>query len=692
MKYQRWARPADDPAGRAALERRGVPALPALVLSSRGVDSPDKARAFLSSNLERLTDPFLLKDMDKAVARIRRALADGETVSVYGDYDVDGITSTCLLTSYLRSKGCVVIPHIPDRMEEGYGVSRSALDALAGQGVTLVVTVDCGITAVEETAHAASLGMDLVVTDHHECKERLPAAVAVVDPHRPDCPYPFKALAGVGVALKLVLALEGPDRTEALLEQYGDLAAIGTVADVMELTGENRTIVSRGLASIRRTRRPGLSALLRESGLAEKPLTSMAIGYTLAPRLNASGRMGCADLAAELLLTRDSARGEELAKTLCALNRERQAIEADIFAQCIELADALPQEERLALVLSGEGWHQGVVGIVASRLSERYSCPTFMICLQDGHGKGSCRSFGGFNLFAALEQCADLLDGFGGHELAAGFTIPEENIPAFRSRMNRLVWQETGGEEMVSTLNLDAEITDLALLTLEEVEQLDLLEPYGAGNPKPVFLLSGCTVVSATEVGGGRHLKLRVSVGGQVFDAIFFSATLRDTGVSAGDRLDLAFTPQINEYRGWRSVQLQITDLRPALTRAQSERALYERFVRGEPISPREAAFLLPSREEFVVLWRYLKERSGPAGVEETPRKLTRNLSRSFGRHAPFPRTMICLQVFDERGLIRLERRGEQLSIHLHQVGGKVDLEESGILRRLHQLMDDSDL
>ena len=688
MKYQQWSRPVDDPAGRAALECAGVPPLPALILSARGVDCPEKARAFLSCGLDRLLDPFLLRDMDKAVARIHQAVERGEIVSVYGDYDVDGITSTCLLTSYLRELGCTVIPHIPDRMEEGYGVSRCALDALAEQGVTLIVTVDCGITALEETAYAASLGMDLVITDHHECKEALPAAVAVVDPHRSDCPYPFKALAGVGVALKLALALEGEAGAGALLERYSDLAAIGTVADVMELTGENRTIVNLGLSSIRHTKRPGLSALLREAGLLEKPLTSMAIGYTLAPRLNASGRMGCADLAAELLLTRDSARGEELAKTLCALNRERQNIEADIFAQCVTLADALPPEERLALVLSGQGWHQGVVGIVASRLSERYSCPTFMICLQDGHGKGSCRSFGGFNLFAALEQCADLLEGFGGHELAAGFTILEENIPAFRARMNRLVWQETGGEEMVSTLCLDAEITDLSLLSLEAVETLDLLEPYGAGNPKPVFLLAGCTVLSASEVGGGRHLKLRVSACGQVFDAIFFSATLADTGVSTGDRLDLAFTPQINEYRGWRSVQLQITDLRPALTRAQSERALYERFVRGEPISPREAAFLLPTREEFVVLWRYLKEHSGPAGVEETPRRLTRNLSRSFGRHAPFPRTMICLEVFDERGLIRLERRGEQLSIRLHQIGGKVDLEESGILRRLHQLME----
>ena len=688
MKYQQWNRPAAEPGGQAALTAAGIAPLPALVLAARGIDDPEKARRFLSSGVELLEDPFALLDMDKAVARITRALQCGETMAVYGDYDVDGITSTCLLTSYLRSRGGDVVLYIPDRMEEGYGVSRGAIDLLHTQGVTLIITVDCGITAVEETGYAAALGMDLVITDHHECKEAIPDAVAVVDPRRPDCPYPFKGLAGVGVALKLVLALGGPEKRDGLLREYADLAAIGTVADVMPLTGENRCIVHMGLRQIRHTGRPGLSALLREAGLAEKPLTSMNIGYTLAPRLNASGRMGCAQVAAELLLTGDSVRGEELAKALCSLNRERQAIEADIFAESVALCEAMPAEERSALVLSGEGWHQGVVGIVASRLAEKYSCPAFMICLQDGHGKGSCRSFGGFNLFAALEQCSDLLEGFGGHELAAGFTIAQEQIGTFRERMNRLVRQRTGGEEMVSELDIDAEITDPSVLTLEQVEAMDILEPYGAGNAKPVFSMTGCTVSSCTEVGGGRHLKLKLAVGGRVFDAIFFAATAAEAGVSTGDRIDIAFCPQINEFRGWRSVQLQITDLRPALTRAQSERALYERFARGEELSPQEAAFLLPSREEFVLLWRYLKGRAGNESVmEESPRRMTRNLSRDFGHHAPLPRTMVCLEVFDERGLISLERHTGSLQIQFRAVEGKVDLEQSSILRRLRALM-----
>lgn len=668
------------------MEAAGIPPLAAMVLCARGLDTPEKAAAFLDSSLGQLRDPLLMKDMDKAAARVARALEAGETIAVYGDYDVDGITSTCLLTDFLRSEGGQVIPYIPDRMEEGYGLNTDALDTLQREGVSLVVTVDCGITAVEEADHARALGVDLVITDHHECKSRLPQAEAVVDPHRSDCPYPFKCLAGVGVALKLVLALGGPARQRELLERYADLAAVGTVADVMSLTGENRTIVRLGLEGLRRTRRPGLKALLREAGLEERPLTSGTIGYTLAPRINASGRMGRAALAGELLLTDSPARGEELAAELCQLNRDRQAIEAEIYEECEALAQALPQQQRYALVLAGEHWHQGVVGIVASRLADKYSCPAFMICLQDGKGKGSCRSFAGFNLFAALEHCAPLLEGFGGHELAAGFTIREENIPAFAQAMNDYVRAATGGEEMVSVLDIDAEVEDPGLLTLEGAESLDLLEPYGAGNPKPVFSLSGCLITALSEVGGGRHLKLKLAAGGRSFDAIFFSATAAQAGVSVGDRVDVAFTPQVNEYRGWRTVQLQVCDLRPALTRAQAERALYEKFRRGEALTPGEAEALLPSREEFVVLWRYLKGHAHPAPLEETAPRLARSIARSAGRRETVMRTLVCLEVFDERGLIRLERTTDHLHIALQAVEGKVDLEDSWILRRLREM------
>ena len=684
MKYGIWNTALPDSAAVDALQQAGYSPLTARVLAGRGCGTPQQAQELLCADAP-LFDPFLLREMDRAVQTVRQALQLGQRIAVFGDYDVDGITATCLLTDFLRGIGADCVVHIPGRLEEGYGLNREAVELLADKGVTLIVTVDCGITAVEEAACAASLGVELVITDHHECKAALPAAAAVVDPRRAGCPYPFKCLAGVGVALKLVLALGGPARRDELLERYADLAAIGTVADVMSLTGENRTIVRLGLEALRRTGRPGLRALLHEAGLDERPLTATAIGYTLAPRINASGRMGCASLAGELLLTDDPARGEELSRALCDLNRERQAIEAEIYTECQAMAEARPQ--RHALVLAGEQWHQGVVGIVASRLAEKYACPAFMICLQDGKGKGSCRSFAGFNLFAALERCAPLLEGFGGHALAAGFTIREENIPAFAAAMNDYVCACTGGEEMVSALDIDGELDDVGLLTLEGVEGLELLEPYGAGNPKPVFSLSGCLVSAVNEVGGGRHLKLKLTASGRSFDAIFFSATAEEAGVGPGDRVDVAFTPQINEYRGWRSVQLQLCDLRPALTRAQAERALYEKFRRGEPLTRQEAEALLPSREEFVTLWRYLKGHVGQAPLEATAHRLARSIARSAGRRETVMRTLVCLEVFDERGLIRLEHTTDHLHIALRSVDGKVNLDDSCIMRKLRHIL-----
>ena len=472
MKFQKWNIGAPDEQDIALLRGAGYPYLLSVVLAARGVHSPEAAAEALDRERSLTLSPMGMKDMDKAVARIQRAIADGETIAVFGDYDVDGITSTVLLMDYLKSCGVKCLRYIPRRVEDGYGLSCEAIRGLRDQGATLMVTVDCGITGNEEVAYAASLGMDVVVTDHHECKEQLPAAVAVVDPHRPDCPYPFKHLAGVGVALKLVLALGGQNREDALFARYCTLAAIGTVADVMRMEGENRTIVSCGLEALPHTDFVGIHALLKEAGLLGKPITSIQIGFVLSPRINAAGRMGAADLAADLLETDDPARAEELARQLCDLNRERQAVEQAICADAADKITHLRSEDRNALVLASEHWHQGVVGIVASRLSEKYSCPSFMIHLKDGVGKGSCRSYGGFNLFAALESCKGLLSGFGGHELAAGFTIPEENIDAFRTRMNRYVRETCGGKLPVSSLEVDAAITCPGAVTLSEVEEL----------------------------------------------------------------------------------------------------------------------------------------------------------------------------------------------------------------------------
>ena len=541
MKYQKWHIGTASEQDTALLKEAGYPSLLATVLAARGITTSEAAAEALERETSLTISPMLMRDMDKAVARIQKALANDETIAVFGDYDVDGITSTVLLLDYLKNCGAKCLRYIPRRIEDGYGLSKDAIQGLRDKGATLMITVDCGITGNEEIDFAASIGMDVVVTDHHECKENLPRAVAVVDPHRPDDTYPFKYLAGVGVALKLVLALGGPDRENALFARYCTLAAIGTIADVMRMEGENRTIVSCGLAALNHTDFVGIHALLKEAGLLGKPITSIQIGFVLSPRINAAGRMGAADLAADLLQETDPAKAEELAKQLCDLNRERQAVEQSICADAIAQIERLRPEERNALVLSSEEWHQGVVGIVASRLSEKYAAPSFMIHLKGGSGKGSCRSYGGFNLFSALESCSDLLDGFGGHELAAGFTIPEENIDTFRQRMNQLVREYQGGGAPEVCLEIDAALTCPSRVTLTEVEALGMLEPYGAGNNRPLFCLMGATLERLQSVGQNRHLKLRLSKGSSQFDGIFFSVSPDTCPVAAGSRVDAAF-------------------------------------------------------------------------------------------------------------------------------------------------------
>ena len=688
MRYDRWTGGDYDADAAERLRGAGYSSLLSAVLAARGAVGPEETACLLERERRLSHSPMLMRDMDKAVERISRALAAGEKMAVFGDYDVDGITATVLLVDYLRSRGGDCVFYIPRRIEEGYGLGCDALRTLRDQGVTLVITVDCGITGVEEARYAREIGMDLVITDHHECKDTLPDAAAVVDPRRPDCPYPFKHLAGVGVALKLVLAL-GEQREEALFARYCTLAAIGTVADVMRMSDENRTIVCRGLEAIANTDFLGLRALLRESGLLDKEITSIQIGFVLAPRINAAGRMGEAELAANLLLTDDSARAERMARELCDLNRERQAVEQDIFAQAVDQIEAMPAGERSALVLSSEVWHQGVVGIVASRLSEKYSCPSFMIHLQNGVGKGSCRSYGGFNLFAALESCSDLLIDFGGHALAAGFNIRQEDIPAFRQRMNRCVRDYCNGEAPVSSLEVDVIVRHPEAVTLEEVEELGRLEPYGAGNVRPVFALMGAKVESIQSVGQNRHIKLRLSKGPCHFDAIFFSATAEECGVSAGSRVDAAFYLQINEFRGASSVQLQMIDLRPSVEPSGREREcldLVERLVRGGRVTGKEARRLLPGREQFVALWRCLErlDRDGPLCCHRLP--LLRRLAASLEGADSFLRAALGVEVFAERGLIALTPRDDRLSLRL-QPGRRADLEQCAYILRLRRIL-----
>ena len=688
MKFSKWHIAPAEEADIRRLGEAGYPQLVSQVLAARGISTAEEAAAFLERGRDLTCSPFLMKDMDRAVECISRAISQGRRMAVFGDYDVDGITATVILVDYLKSRGVDVLHYIPRRIEDGYGLGQDAIRSLHEQGVELLITVDCGITGVEEVDFAASLGMDVVITDHHECKDTLPRAVAVVDPHRPDCTYPFPYLAGCGVALKLVLALGGESREEALFSRYCTLAAIGTIADVMPMSGENRIIVSRGLECITQSDFIGLHALLQEAGLMDKAITSVQVGFVLAPRINAAGRMGAADKAADLLLCQDPAEAARLARELCALNRERQAVEQTIYAQAVEQIDHLPPQERSALVLASDTWHQGVVGIVASRLSEKYACPSFMIHLSGTVGKGSCRSWGGFNLFAALERCSDLLLDFGGHELAAGFTIDVANIPAFRQRMNQLVREYQGGGAPEVCLEIDAALTCPSRVTLTEVEALGMLEPYGAGNARPLFCLMGATLERLQSVGQNRHLKLRLSKGSCRFEAIYFSATAESCAVAAGMRVDAAFYLQVNTFRGQTTLQLQIIDLRPSLTPSRHEAEALELVARcceGGPLTEREKTRIPAQREPFAACYTALERQLKRTGAESAPElPLLRLLAAESGGSDGFLRAAMALRVFRERGLVQITQ-GEDvfLTLRLSRPAGKVDLFACPYLRRL---------
>ena len=680
VKYGTWKVSSFDTGEVQALEQAGYGPLCARALSARGCGSPEAAAEYLRSDAP-LNSPFLMKDMKKAADRVRLAVARREHITVFGDYDVDGITATVLLTDFLSGLGARVTSYIPARLEEGYGLNELAIRQLYKQQVNLIITVDCGITANAEALLCKKLGMDLVITDHHECKDELPLAVAVVDPHRPDCGYPHTALSGVGIAFQLASAICGEQ--EAMLERYADLLCLGLVADVMPLRGEVRTMVVKGLAALQDPQRPGVAALLRECGCLGGPVTTASVGYLLSPRINAAGRMGQVDQALSLFLTKDPAEAAVLAANLCRLNRERQKVEAGIYQEASAMLG--PDAQPKAIVLAGETWHQGVVGIVASRLSEEYNCPAFLICMDQDRGKASSRSYGGFNLFAALTKLSYLLESYGGHELAAGFTISRENIPVFREKICELAAEFQASGKADTALQVDC-CVEPELLTIEHIRDLSQLEPCGTGCPMPVFCLPDAAVTQLSEVGGGKHLRLGLSCGTQRLAAIYFSQTAARAGVDLGDVVDLAFTPQINEFKGMRSVQLNVVDIRPAGSfRAQADREqdVYHRFIRGLRLTREEAAELLPVRTEFVAVWRYLMANCADRLLQEEFPCMARKIARAAGLPLSLSKTRICLDVFAEQGLIELQACRRCYSIRITTDGSKVDLDSSAIVKAL---------
>ena len=674
MKYGIWKVSQLEAGAVNALVGSGYAPLAAMVLASRGIGDDRQARAYLDCNAP-LLDPFLMTDMDKAAGRVGLAMSRGEKIAVFGDYDVDGITATCLLTDFLRRHGADAVSYIPGRLEEGYGLNPIAIHQLHAEGVKLIVTVDCGITAVSEAELCKQLGIDLVITDHHECKQTLPAAVAVVDPHRCDGGYPHKNLSGVGVAFKLASALCGSQET--VLEEYADMVCLGTVADVMPLQGENRVFVARGLESLAHTKRPGIAALMAECGCAPETVSASSIGFMLAPRINAAGRMGQIDLAVELFLTDDPDKAAEAARGLCELNRQRQAVESEIYRQAVSMLPMGKPPE--AIVLADESWHQGVVGIVASRIAEEYACPTFLICLDGEHGKASSRSHGGFNLFASLSALSPLLESYGGHELAAGFTISRANIPEFRRQICALAAQYYTDDVPRTVLDVDCAVSP-ELLTLHNVDSLQMLEPCGNGCPKPVLMMKNLTIDRISMVGGGRHMRLRLCSGHTYLNAIYFSANPQTVSIQPGDLVDVAFTPQVNEFRGTRTVQMNVIDIRPSCSaECLPDAAPYRDMQRGN-LTSGEAAALLPDRKMLALVWRYL-DAANP--VQESPVCLCRKIVRWSGQPLNLGQMLTCLDIFRDVGLLTVQRQHKYVSIRLTPGEGKADLSRSQTMQRL---------
>lgn len=678
MILRKWeVRPLDKERAAAFAQTYGVPFFLAMLMNIRGLDDAAHLREFLGEG-EPLSDPFLLKDMDKAAARITRAVDNMEKIAVYGDYDADGVTSTAMLYSYLETRGADVIFYIPQREGEGYGMNIGAVEYLKEQGVSLVVTVDNGISSVQEVARANELGIDVVVTDHHRPQEILPDAVAVVDAYRPDDTSPYKHFSGVGIAFKLLMALEdGAGDVEDLLEAYSDLAAIGTIGDIVPLTGENRTLIRAGLERLSQSDRPGVQALLENAGIAGKALTSTNVAFTLVPRINATGRMGAPERAVRLLISGYEEEAEVLSEEICADNEERRRVEAEIAEAAFADIEAKGYMKDRVVVVDGENWHHGVIGIVASRVTERCGKPCMIISRGETEAKGSGRSIEGFSLFEAICACGDLLIKFGGHPMAAGITLKPENIEAFRRRINQYA-AEHFPQMPTQTVTLDCKLNPAAL-SVSMAQSLTQLEPFGNGNPQPVFGLFNMELSNVTPVGGGGHLRLTLEKNGAVITAMRFNTKPEELPYHIGDKIDLAVQLEAREFRGQPSLTVIVRDMKFAAFNTEkniASLASFEKWQRGEVLSAEDKNRLYPDRACLAAIYRALRTVNG----KETDQ--VRFVSQ-FGKDMTLGLFKTALLVFEERGLVHSEIADDTFTATLIETSGKTDITRSPVLLAL---------
>ncbi|MDR3345512.1 MAG: single-stranded-DNA-specific exonuclease RecJ [Oscillospiraceae bacterium] len=627
MYQKRWKlAPANRETAAELARDCAVPALTAYLCVSRGIVTPEALQAFICTEPEMTADPFSLPDMGVAVERLNTALDSGEQIAVFGDYDTDGVCAATLLTRYLEARGGFVTARLPDRQREGYGITSDAVEELHAGGATLIVTADNGIAAHEAAEKAQELGVDLIITDHHSPGETPPPALAIVNAKRADCSAPYRDYCGTGVAFLLACALESGQRpadiqtvdgiippeiageSSVLLEEFGDLLALATIGDVVPLTGENRTLVRRGMEVLNNSPCPGLSALIEKSGMSGRTLSAHDIAFRLSPRINAAGRMGTADDALRLLLTDDEDEARTLAQKLCETNTQRQEVEKEILREALS-AIAPQNKHDPVLLLCGEGWHEGIIGIAAAKAAERFGKPAFVLTINDGKAKGSARSLEGFHIHKALTSAADLLQYYGGHAMAGGLTILPENIETLRARLN----EYADGQEMpYPTLKIDARLSPAAIKPAL-LNDLAMLEPFGCGNEEPLFAMTGLTLKSVVPMGDGKHLRLALDKGGASFTAAMFYTAPAAFAFIPGDGVDIAVTLSENCYRGERKLSVAVKGIRPSVVRQDlllPALRRYEEFRRGNTQALRSED--IPDRELCGKVYKAL--RSNPNG------------------------------------------------------------------------------
>lgn len=632
--------------------------LVARVLVNRGITDAGDAKAFIERSAQSLHSPFLIKDMDKAVERINNAIAQKEKITIYGDYDVDGITSTAIMVSFLKKKGALVDAYIPDRQNEGYGVNCEAIEKIVEKGTKLIITVDTGITAGEEVEFAKKLGADIIITDHHECKDIVPDAVAVINPKRTDCTYPFKELAGVGVAFKLICALSEEDATK-ILDEYSDIVALGTIADVVSLTGENRIIAGVGLEKLKENPNLGLSEVIKTIGTNPKWNSSAVVSYSIAPRINAAGRMSSAMTAVNLLLTKDRNEAESLAKELDRENKDRQNKESVIFQEAVELLQDEKYADKKVLILAKRGWHHGIIGVVASRICDKFQKSCILISIEDDKCKSSGRSMGGINLFEGLSGCADILENFGGHAYAAGFSIKEENIEELDVRLNEYA-KSVLPTRVSREILIDARV-DINDITLSAVKETEVLGPYGVGNKMPSIALENVRIADIRTLSEGKHCRILVEKGDRKIEVIAFGRSKIAEDYQVGDIVDVAGEMNINIYNGQSRVQIILEDIR----------------FSGEHI---------PTRDDFVFVYKYLK------GMKANPEidimELRRNVSLHMGEAMSREKLENIILVFEDVEILEYSITGDIVKISLlpTQPGTKINITDSRVYKELCEM------